>query len=115
MVWHRLLPVCIGSKSQETGSICRGSGKRLTDAESKESRPRGPGFDLPSEGLFNVSCKYNRFLEYWSDGVMEKPIYANLFSRKAPTKHENLRIFLAADRINTPILLVVYYCRANCL
>jgi len=31
-------------------------------------------------GLLNVSCKYNRFLEYWSNGVMEKPIYANLFS-----------------------------------
>jgi hypothetical protein len=35
---------------------------------------------------------------------MEKPIYANLFSRKTPAKHESLRIFLAAARINTPIL-----------
>ncbi len=67
---------------------------------------------------------------------MEKPTYANLSSRKTPAKHESLRIFLAADRINTPwprpglhalrldsdisrqggpILLVVYYGRANCL
>jgi hypothetical protein len=58
----------------------------------------------PRRGLLNVSCKYNRSLEYWSDGVMEKPIYANLFSRKTPAKHESLRIFLAAARINTPML-----------
>jgi hypothetical protein len=75
----------------------------------KEATVKNPGPEdlaliCPRRGLLNVSCKYNRFLEYWSNGVMEKPIYANLFSRKTPAKHESLRIFLAAARINTPIL-----------
>jgi hypothetical protein len=85
-----------------------------------QSRVKNSGIEdlaliCPWRGLLNVYCKYDRFLEYWSNGVMEKPICANLSSRKTPAKHESLRIFLAAARINTPILLVVYYGRANCL
>jgi hypothetical protein len=49
-------------------------------------------------------CKYDRSLEYWSNGMMEKLVYASLFPRRTRAKHESLRIVLAAARINTPLL-----------
>jgi hypothetical protein len=58
----------------------------------------------PHRGFRNVSCKYDRSLEYWSNGMMEKPVYASLFPRRTRAKHESLRIVLAAARINTPLL-----------
>jgi hypothetical protein len=44
--------------------------------EAKNSGPEDLALICPRRGLLNVSCKYNRFLEYWLF-IMAEPIVSD--------------------------------------
>jgi hypothetical protein len=73
----------------------------------------GPGFVWPPHGLLNISCKYDRFLEYWSNG--KTGLFLGFFKQNKWLTQliEDLAPQSEDQHSSTPSLRILYTGRAN--